>query len=190
MEPFFLRCETCHARLKVRDEQFLGQVQSCPKCGSMVQILAPAGWLATDEATPTPDAAEVAATAAAPAILTRAATLLGEHPAVGRPVPALRCLVTGVVAVFALSGNNESAALPPATVAVATKVVEPDESAAASRAGTRAERNDRRSRAARSSSGHISADSTYAIARSRCSTRCRDRGARTAAADKRAGSAA
>ena len=52
MEPFFLRCETCHARLRVRDERFLGQVQSCPKCGSMVQILAPAGWSAARRCSP------------------------------------------------------------------------------------------------------------------------------------------
>ena len=51
MEPFFLRCETCQARLRVRDERFLGQIQSCPKCGSMVHILAPAGWLTANEAT-------------------------------------------------------------------------------------------------------------------------------------------
>ena len=52
VEPFFLRCETCHARLRVRDERFLGQVQSCPKCGSMVHIVAPAGWLAAGETAP------------------------------------------------------------------------------------------------------------------------------------------
>ena len=54
VEPFFLRCETCRARLRVRDERFLGQVQSCPKCGSMVQIIAPAGWLAASDAAAAP----------------------------------------------------------------------------------------------------------------------------------------
>lgn len=63
MEPFFLRCETCHARLRVRDERFLGQIQSCPKCGSMVQIIAPAGWLAQSNAVPEapPELTEIAA---------------------------------------------------------------------------------------------------------------------------------
>jgi hypothetical protein len=90
----------------------------------MVQIIAPAGWLTTEAATPTPDAAEVAAAAAAPAILTRAATLLSEHPLWAAGAGAA-LLLTGVVAVFTLSGNDESAALPPATLSVTTKQVEP-----------------------------------------------------------------
>ncbi len=111
MEPFFLRCETCQARLRVRDEQFLGQVQSCPKCGSMVQILAPAGWLATGEVAPAPEAVEVATTAA-PTIGGRVVDLLREH-ALLVSIGAATVLVAGsVFAFFALRGGEEVAALP------------------------------------------------------------------------------
>ncbi len=43
MEPFFLSCTTCQARLKVRDESALGQILACPKCGSMVLVESPPG---------------------------------------------------------------------------------------------------------------------------------------------------
>ncbi|MEO1496859.1 MAG: hypothetical protein AAFV43_06880 [Planctomycetota bacterium] len=42
MTPFRVRCETCQTALKVRDEGFIGEVHACPKCGSMVHIIAPA----------------------------------------------------------------------------------------------------------------------------------------------------
>lgn len=45
MDAFDVRCETCRARLRVRDERVLGQIHPCPKCGSMVHIAAPAGWV-------------------------------------------------------------------------------------------------------------------------------------------------
>lgn len=41
MTAFRVQCETCHSWLKVRDEGFVGEVHSCPKCGSMVLIAAP-----------------------------------------------------------------------------------------------------------------------------------------------------
>ena len=50
MEPFVVTCETCRARLKVRDERVLGQIHECPKCGSMVQIAAPASVAAVSAA--------------------------------------------------------------------------------------------------------------------------------------------
>jgi hypothetical protein len=41
---FSVTCETCHARLRVRDPGVVGQIHACPKCGSMVYIVPPAGW--------------------------------------------------------------------------------------------------------------------------------------------------
>ncbi len=45
---FSITCDTCTARLTVRDESAIGQVLACPKCGSMVLVEAPDGWVATD----------------------------------------------------------------------------------------------------------------------------------------------
>ena len=42
MEPFKITCVTCRARLAVRNEALIGQILACPKCGSMVQVAAPA----------------------------------------------------------------------------------------------------------------------------------------------------
>lgn len=41
MEPFFISCTTCRARLKVRSADAIGQIQACPKCGSMVLVQRP-----------------------------------------------------------------------------------------------------------------------------------------------------
>ncbi|MCA9123167.1 MAG: hypothetical protein H6822_00255 [Planctomycetaceae bacterium] len=38
MEPFSIACTTCQARLRVRDESAIGQILTCPKCGSMVLV--------------------------------------------------------------------------------------------------------------------------------------------------------
>jgi hypothetical protein len=48
VEPFRVTCETCRARLKVRDESAIGEIHACPKCGSMVQIVPPQGWSAAE----------------------------------------------------------------------------------------------------------------------------------------------
>lgn len=42
MEPFSISCTTCQAKLRVRDPSVIGQILTCPKCGSMVLIEAPA----------------------------------------------------------------------------------------------------------------------------------------------------
>lgn len=42
MQPFSVFCETCGAKLKVRDPAVVGQIHSCPKCESMVLIAVPA----------------------------------------------------------------------------------------------------------------------------------------------------
>src|SRR5687767_5759203 len=41
---FAIHCTTCKTRLQVRDASFVGLIQACPKCGSMVLIEPPAGW--------------------------------------------------------------------------------------------------------------------------------------------------
>ena len=45
MEPFNIICKTCAARLKVRKKSLVGQTLGCPKCGAMVKVQAPEGWL-------------------------------------------------------------------------------------------------------------------------------------------------
>jgi hypothetical protein len=44
LEPLSITCDTCGARLKVRDPAAIGQILMCPKCQSMVLVEAPAGW--------------------------------------------------------------------------------------------------------------------------------------------------
>lgn len=46
MELFAIHCATCNARLKVRELAAIGQILACPKCGSMVQVAPPPGWVA------------------------------------------------------------------------------------------------------------------------------------------------
>jgi hypothetical protein len=57
MEPFRVICETCRSRLKIRSPEVIGEIHECPKCGSMVHIMPPAGWTpgepASAVATPT-----------------------------------------------------------------------------------------------------------------------------------------
>jgi hypothetical protein len=44
VELFSITCQTCEARLKVRNRQAIGQILACPKCESMVQVVPPPGW--------------------------------------------------------------------------------------------------------------------------------------------------
>lgn len=41
---FTFTCESCAARLKVKQASLIGQVLACPKCGAMVKVIAPANW--------------------------------------------------------------------------------------------------------------------------------------------------
>ena len=43
MEPFTILCETCASRLKVTQPRAIGQKLACPKCNSMVLVVAPEG---------------------------------------------------------------------------------------------------------------------------------------------------
>lgn len=122
MEPFFLRCETCHARLRVRDERFLGQVQSCPKCGSMVHIIAPASLAAT--ATPPETMPEAAATQS---LLSRATAIFHENSLVASIGAGAMLLAGGIVGYLALRGGEEPSAPPTATFAVVEQPAERDD---------------------------------------------------------------
>ena len=51
-DGYHISCTTCQARLRVRDSAVIGQILSCPKCGSMVLITPPAE-------SPTPDQADM-----------------------------------------------------------------------------------------------------------------------------------
>ena len=44
MQPFKIICVTCRAGLTVKNESLVGQIIGCPRCGSMVQVAAPAGF--------------------------------------------------------------------------------------------------------------------------------------------------
>jgi hypothetical protein len=102
MEPFKVTCVTCTARLAVRSESLLGQIVACPKCGSMVHVVPPAGadtphasGMASDIA---PAAAVVALESVAPAMAPPIAPPAPQHAAAtfddvadatsGDPVPA------------------------------------------------------------------------------------------------------
>lgn len=41
---FSVTCTTCRAKLSVKNVAAIGQILGCPKCGGMVQVLAPPGW--------------------------------------------------------------------------------------------------------------------------------------------------
>ncbi|MEQ8846173.1 hypothetical protein [Botrimarina sp.] len=51
MTTIRVQCETCRAKLRVRDEGFLGEVHACPRCGSMV-LIAPGGAAPSESALP------------------------------------------------------------------------------------------------------------------------------------------
>jgi len=44
VELFSISCTTCRARLKVHSRDVIGQIVTCPKCESMVQVSPPPGW--------------------------------------------------------------------------------------------------------------------------------------------------
>ena len=46
---FSVSCTTCRARLAVRNKEAIGEILECPKCGSMVLISPPEGWVLTEE---------------------------------------------------------------------------------------------------------------------------------------------
>jgi len=44
VELFSVACITCRAKIQVRSVSAIGQVLACPRCGGMVEIIAPPGW--------------------------------------------------------------------------------------------------------------------------------------------------
>lgn len=46
---FSITCRTCAARLKVKSDAAIGQRLACPKCGEMVEVTPPPGWVAPQE---------------------------------------------------------------------------------------------------------------------------------------------
>ncbi|MCH8923116.1 MAG: hypothetical protein IIA67_08220 [Planctomycetes bacterium] len=52
MTLFSVECITCRRRLKVNHADAIGQILSCPGCGSMVEIVPPPDWQAPENAAP------------------------------------------------------------------------------------------------------------------------------------------
>jgi hypothetical protein len=46
---FSITCRTCAARLKVKSDAAIGQRLACPKCGEMVEVTPPPGWVPPPE---------------------------------------------------------------------------------------------------------------------------------------------
>ena len=44
MQPFSIICQSCAAKLKVRQPNAIGQRLGCPKCGQMLKVIPPADW--------------------------------------------------------------------------------------------------------------------------------------------------
>ncbi|MFK7770322.1 MAG: hypothetical protein AB8B55_24135 [Mariniblastus sp.] len=53
MEPFSIICKSCAAKLKVTKPSAVGQILGCPKCGTMLEVVPPEGWVP-----PTPEPSE------------------------------------------------------------------------------------------------------------------------------------
>src|SRR6476661_4608767 len=47
VSAFTIQCTTCRRSLRVTNPEAIGQILSCPKCGSMVLVEAPSGWTRT-----------------------------------------------------------------------------------------------------------------------------------------------
>jgi hypothetical protein len=54
VESFAIACTTCQTQLRVRDRSAIGQILTCPKCGSMVLVEAPADLVASGSIAPPP----------------------------------------------------------------------------------------------------------------------------------------
>lgn len=70
MELFSITCTTCQQRLLVRDASTIGEIQICPKCGSMVLVEPPPDWRGAPAVQPqsevADDADQTAGVSAAP----------------------------------------------------------------------------------------------------------------------------
>jgi len=87
---FSITCTTCQRRLVVRSEQAIGAILECPKCGSMVQVVPPKGWVLPEK----PLAAAIPA--AAPAAPPPAVTAAAVPPATVTPPPAVPPVISSI----------------------------------------------------------------------------------------------
>jgi hypothetical protein len=108
VEPFDVNCETCHARLRVREERFRGQIHPCPKCGSMVFIPAPVS--PTDAAAQAAESVGAAQASAGVGLAARLAGFVGRH-AVTWSICGAALVVTGSLAVSLVFNNGEEVAV-------------------------------------------------------------------------------
>lgn len=105
MQPFSVTCETCGARLKVRDESLVGEIHSCPRCASMVLIMLPA----ESELTSSPPAKAVAPSSGAE---------LAGTPRSQSPDNDFAAQIDGLLQQGAASDTSESLTDPPAKEAL------------------------------------------------------------------------
>ena len=56
---FSVSCTTCRARLSVRNQDAIGEILECPKCGSMVLIVPPDGWVPPQESAGEPKPTDI-----------------------------------------------------------------------------------------------------------------------------------
>jgi len=65
---FAIHCTTCQTRLNVRSAAAIGQILTCPKCDSMIEVAPPPGWQAKKESAPKKVEAKTRAAAIAPGL--------------------------------------------------------------------------------------------------------------------------
>ncbi len=58
MEPYLIICDSCASRLKVTNEALIGQRLACPKCQTMIKVVAPKGFKPSSAAQESEAAAE------------------------------------------------------------------------------------------------------------------------------------
>lgn len=88
MEIFTIRCTTCDAKLTVRNEELIGRILGCPKCGGMVLIERPDEWRSPSEDDRLPAPAESKEKAVPEAVAAPPDESLRRHEAVlPPPVP-------------------------------------------------------------------------------------------------------
>jgi hypothetical protein len=149
VELFVIQCTTCRARLKVHDPALVGDIVECPKCGSFVQVTAPAGWQPPANSSPASSvpassvpaagnvpaapAAPLAADRSAPAAQTKAAptastsgTNLTDQTPRSKPAPAPQpAAAQNAAAKSAISKQAASRQAAPRLAAAAAPIVPP-----------------------------------------------------------------
>lgn len=139
---FSVSCTTCRAKISVRKKEAIGQILECPKCGSMVMISPPEGWVEEEAASATsaiplaPASKSIAAPPSSKSVNTAShapppVTAPTQKTAVAAPpVQAAVAIVAGAQAVDPLRGHrgarsNAASAAPPAAAAAASPPAPP-----------------------------------------------------------------